>query len=78
MDVFEAVNSRIACRWFLDKPVEHTRVRQLLEGAARVAPMVGCDISCTCHRHSRGRLARSATPCPPQGRGACHLLSQGG
>src|SRR5262245_23484713 len=37
MDVFEAVNSRIACRWFLDKPVDHTIVRQLLEGAARAA-----------------------------------------
>jgi len=37
MDVFEAVNSRIACRWFLDKPVEHALVRQLLEGAARAA-----------------------------------------
>src|SRR4029434_3940800 len=37
MDVFEAVNSRIAARWFLDKPVDHTIVRQLLEGAARAA-----------------------------------------
>jgi len=37
MDVFEAVNSRIACRRFLDKPVDQHIVRQLLEGAARAA-----------------------------------------
>jgi nitroreductase len=35
MDVFEAVNSRIACRRFLDTPVDHTIVRTLIEGAAR-------------------------------------------
>src|SRR5262245_53989927 len=37
MDVFEAVNSRIACRHFLDKPVDLGVVRQLIEGAARAA-----------------------------------------
>jgi len=37
MDVFEAVNSRIACRWFLDKPVDQNIVRKLIEGAARAA-----------------------------------------
>jgi len=37
MDVFEAVNSRIACRWFLDKPVDPNTVRKLIEGAARAA-----------------------------------------
>ena len=37
MDVFEAVDSRIACRWFLDKPVEHRIVRDLIERAARAA-----------------------------------------
>lgn len=37
MDVFEAVNSRIACRWFLDTPVEPDIVRNLIEGAARAA-----------------------------------------
>jgi hypothetical protein len=28
MDVFEAVNSRIACRQFLDKPVDHRPYRR--------------------------------------------------
>jgi len=37
MDVFEAVNSRIACRWFLDTPVDLKVVRNLIEGAARAA-----------------------------------------
>jgi len=37
MDVFEAVDSRISCRWFLDKPVEPTIVRDLIEKAARAA-----------------------------------------
>ncbi len=37
MDVFEAVDSRIACRWFLDKPVEPKIVRDLIERAARAA-----------------------------------------
>ena len=37
MDVFEAVESRIACRWFLDKPVEPKVVRDLIERAARAA-----------------------------------------
>jgi nitroreductase len=37
MDVFEAVNSRIACRHFLDKPVEPNILRELIEGAARAA-----------------------------------------
>ncbi len=37
MDVFEAVDSRIACRWFLDKPVDATIVRDLIVRAARAA-----------------------------------------
>jgi nitroreductase len=37
MDVFEAVESRIACRWFLDKPVDPKVVRELIERAARAA-----------------------------------------
>ena len=37
MDVFEAVNSRIACRRFLDRPVDPNIVRNLIEGPARVA-----------------------------------------
>ncbi|HLH86966.1 MAG TPA: nitroreductase [Xanthobacteraceae bacterium] len=37
MDVFEAVDSRIACRWFLDKPVDAKIVRALIEQAARAA-----------------------------------------
>jgi nitroreductase len=37
MDVFEAVNSRIACRHFLDKPVDLGVVRKLIEGASRAA-----------------------------------------
>ena len=37
MDVFEAVDSRISCRWFLEKPVEPALVRDLIAGAARAA-----------------------------------------
>jgi len=37
MDVFEAVDSRIACRSFLDKPVEADVVRELIGRAARAA-----------------------------------------
>ncbi len=37
MDVFEAVDSRISCRWFLDKPVEPAIVRDLIARAARAA-----------------------------------------
>ena len=37
MDVFEAVDSRISCRWFLDKPVAPEIVRQLIARAARAA-----------------------------------------
>ena len=33
-DVFEAVNSRIACRHFLDKQVDPDIVRRLVAGAA--------------------------------------------
>jgi len=40
MDVFEAVDTRIACRWFLDKPVDPTTVRKLIAGAGR-APSNG-------------------------------------
>jgi nitroreductase len=37
MDVFEAVDSRISCRWFLDKPVDPAIVRDLIGRAARAA-----------------------------------------
>jgi nitroreductase len=37
MDVFEAVDSRMSCRWFLDKPVEPAIVRDLIARAARAA-----------------------------------------
>src|SRR5262249_56743463 len=37
MDVFDAVDSRISCRWFLDKPVDQTIVRELIAKAARAA-----------------------------------------
>jgi len=37
MDVFEAVDSRISCRAFLDKPVDPKLVRALIAQAARAA-----------------------------------------
>src|SRR6202044_3706585 len=37
MDVFEAVDSRMSCRWFLDRPVEAKVVRDLIARAARAA-----------------------------------------
>jgi nitroreductase len=37
MDVFEAINSRIACRQFIDKPVDLDIVRDLIHGAGRAA-----------------------------------------
>ena len=37
MDVFEAVDSRISCRWFLDRPVDPALVRDLIARAARAA-----------------------------------------
>src|SRR6204780_5393883 len=37
MDVFEAVESRISCRWFLDRPVDAKIVRDLIARAARAA-----------------------------------------
>src|SRR5271170_1229012 len=37
MDVFEAVDSRMSCRWFLDKPVDAAIVRDLITRAARAA-----------------------------------------
>jgi nitroreductase len=37
MDVFEAVDSRISCRWFLDKPVDLNLVRELIVKAQRAA-----------------------------------------
>ena len=37
MDVFEAVDSRLSCRWFLDKPVDQKIVRELIAKAARAA-----------------------------------------
>jgi nitroreductase len=37
MDVFEAIDSRFSCRWFLDKPVDPAIVRDLVVRAARAA-----------------------------------------
>ncbi len=37
MDVFEAVESRISCRWFLNRPVDPAIVRELIARAARAA-----------------------------------------
>ena len=37
MDVFEAVDSRIACRWFHDKPVDLAIVKDLIVKAQRAA-----------------------------------------
>jgi len=37
MDVFEAVDSRLSCRAFLDQPVDPKIVRDLIERAARAA-----------------------------------------
>ena len=37
MDVFEAVDSRIACRQFFDKPVDPKVIKDLLARAARAA-----------------------------------------
>jgi nitroreductase len=37
MDVFEAVDSRISCRWFLDKPVDSKIVKDLIVRAQRAA-----------------------------------------
>src|SRR5258708_33014342 len=37
MDVFEAVDSRIACRHFFDKPVDLNIVKDILAKAARAA-----------------------------------------
>jgi len=37
MDVFEAVDSRLSCRAFLDKPVDPTVVRDLIARATRAA-----------------------------------------
>jgi nitroreductase len=37
MDVFEAVDSRLSCRAFLDRPVEPAIVRELIARAARAA-----------------------------------------
>ncbi len=37
MDVFEAVDSRLSCRWFLDRPVDPKIVRDLIARAARAA-----------------------------------------
>jgi nitroreductase len=37
MDVFEAVDTRLSCRWFLDKPVDQHIVRELIAKAARAA-----------------------------------------
>jgi nitroreductase len=37
MDVFEAVESRLSCRWFLDRPVDPKILRDLIGRAARAA-----------------------------------------
>jgi nitroreductase len=37
MDVFEAVESRLSCRWFLNKPVDPKILRDLIDRAARAA-----------------------------------------
>jgi len=37
MDVFEAIDTRFSCRWFLDKPVDSALIRDLLARAARAA-----------------------------------------
>jgi nitroreductase len=37
VDVFEAVDSRMSCRWFLDRPVDPAIVRDLIARAARAA-----------------------------------------
>jgi nitroreductase len=37
MDVFEAINSRFACRQFIDRPVDLDIVRDLIHGATRAA-----------------------------------------
>jgi hypothetical protein len=37
MDVFEAVDCRISCRWFLDKPVAPDIVRAMIVPAVRAA-----------------------------------------
>jgi nitroreductase len=37
MHVFEAVDSRISCRWFLDKPVDPAIVRDIIARASRAA-----------------------------------------
>ena len=37
MDVFEAVDSRLSCRAFLDRPVDPALVRDLIARAARAA-----------------------------------------
>ena len=37
MDVFEAIDSRISCRWFLDKPVDLNIVKDLIVRAQRAA-----------------------------------------
>jgi nitroreductase len=37
MDVFEAIDQRFSCRWFLDRPVDPEIVRELLARAARAA-----------------------------------------
>jgi nitroreductase len=37
MDVFEAVDSRISCRWFLDRPVDPALIRDVIARAARAA-----------------------------------------
>lgn len=37
MDVFEAVSSRMACRQFIDRPVDLNIVREMIRGAARAA-----------------------------------------
>jgi nitroreductase len=37
MDVFEAIDTRFSCRWFLDKPVDPKLIRDLITRAGRAA-----------------------------------------
>jgi len=62
MDVFEAVDSRIACRWFLDKPIDPNMVRNLIAGAARAASFslskwTSFDIRCRTTRESEKQMS---------------------
>jgi hypothetical protein len=55
MDVFEAINSRIACRQFVDKAVGLDTVRDLIRGAARAPSSLNLQ---ALERVRRDRLER--------------------